>query len=57
MQKDAYVIVVDTDGTLTKTEAWQMLGRSSRSRGFCKGAVLIRLGQNEMSAEPDAVMN
>lgn len=34
LNKDAAVLILDTEGTLTFTEAKQMIGRASRAQGF-----------------------
>ena len=48
MQRDAFVIVIDSVGTLTYTVAKQMLGRSSRRRGNAIGKVLVRKTRDDI---------
>ena len=51
MQQDAFVIVVDAGASVKLTEAKQMLGRSSRRRGFAIGKVLIRKNEDDMGKD------
>ena len=56
MGSDAFVLVIDTSTTLNHTTAWQMLGRSSRRRGFAAGQVIVRKEEHDVSNDGKRIL-
>ena len=56
MGSDAFVLVIDTSTTLNYTTAWQMLGRSSRRRGYAAGQVIVRKDEDDICSDGKRIL-